>query len=257
MATTQKRGSKRSQRVVAREPEKLTIQQQAFVKEFLLDLNATQAAIRAGYSPNTANQQGSKLLANSKVAEAIQEALQERAKRTEITADEVLRRWWDIATADPRELMQYRRVNCRRCYGKDHEYQWVDEDEYKLACQREMNEAKFENRAPRIPSDAGGYGFNATLSPHAKCPTCHGEGYGDAHFEDTRTLSPQAALLFAGVKVTRQGTEIMVHDQGKALENVARHLGMFNDKLTLKGDEENPLKVLFEQVSGSKFKVKG
>jgi phage terminase small subunit len=49
-------------------------QQQRFVEEYLIDLNATQAAIRAGYSERTANEQGSRLLANVSVSEAIAEA---------------------------------------------------------------------------------------------------------------------------------------------------------------------------------------
>ena len=42
-----------------------------------------------------------------------------------------------------------------------------------------------------------------------------------------------------------------MHDQKAALDQVARHLGMFNDKLTLKGDEQNPLKVLLQQLPGA------
>jgi phage terminase small subunit len=61
-----------------------------FVKEYLIDLNATQAAIRAGYSEKTANEQGARLLANVSVSEAIQHGMNERSKRTEITADYVL-----------------------------------------------------------------------------------------------------------------------------------------------------------------------
>jgi phage terminase small subunit len=48
---------------------------------------------------------------------------------------------------------------------------------------------------------------------------------------DTRTLSGDAALLYAGVKETSGGIEIRMHDQLKALENVARHLGLFKDQV--------------------------
>lgn len=68
----------------------LTPKQQRFVEEYLIDLNATQAAIRAGYSERTAEQQGSRLLSNVKVAKTINDALVSRSKRTEITADYVL-----------------------------------------------------------------------------------------------------------------------------------------------------------------------
>lgn len=70
---------------------KLTIKQETFVAEYLVDLNATQAAIRAGYSAKTANEQGSRLLTNVSVQKLIQERMDKRSERTEITADYVLK----------------------------------------------------------------------------------------------------------------------------------------------------------------------
>lgn len=77
----------------------LTDKQKMFVKEYLIDLNATQAAIRAGYSEKTANEQGSRLLANVKVAEAVKHEMQERSKRVEIEADWVLKTIYDTVNA--------------------------------------------------------------------------------------------------------------------------------------------------------------
>ncbi|WP_217595518.1 terminase small subunit [Cohnella sp. GbtcB17] len=214
----------------------LAAKQKKFVQEYLVDLNATQAAIRAGYSAKTANEQGARLLANVSVQTALKTAMNKRAARTEITADMVLQRWWAIATADPNELIAHRRVCCRYCFGKDHEYQWADEDEY----DRQVRLAQ-DLKQP-VPTDYGGYGFDPTIRPHPKCPKCHGEGHGDIMAADTRDLSPQARMLYAGVKTTKDGMEIKLQDQGKALENVARHLGMFKDKLELSGgvDVNNP-----------------
>ena len=70
---------------------KLTPKQQRFVDEYLIDLNAKQAAIRSGYSPKTAEQQGFQLLKKTSVSEAIEQAQQERQKRTLITQDDVIR----------------------------------------------------------------------------------------------------------------------------------------------------------------------
>ena len=69
---------------------KLTEKQQRFVDEYLIDLNATQAAIRAGYSAKTADVQGSRMLANCKVQQAISIAMAERSKRTGINQDRVV-----------------------------------------------------------------------------------------------------------------------------------------------------------------------
>ena len=70
---------------------KLTPKQQRFVDEYLIDLNATRAAIRSGYSPKTAEQQGFQLLKKTSVSEAIEQAQQERQKRTLVTQDDVIR----------------------------------------------------------------------------------------------------------------------------------------------------------------------
>lgn len=69
---------------------KLTDKQQTFVQEYLIDLNATQAAIRAGYSEDSAKAIGYENLTKPYVLEAVQEAMAERAQRTEITQDYVL-----------------------------------------------------------------------------------------------------------------------------------------------------------------------
>lgn len=69
----------------------LTAKQQKFVEEYLIDLNATQAAIRAGYSAKTAMEQGYQLLRNSSVSEALSGAFKARSERTQIDADYVLR----------------------------------------------------------------------------------------------------------------------------------------------------------------------
>ena len=57
----------------------LTEKQKRFAEEYLIDLNATQAAIRAGYSAKTANEQGSRLLANVSIQKAISKAIAERS----------------------------------------------------------------------------------------------------------------------------------------------------------------------------------
>jgi phage terminase small subunit len=68
----------------------LTDKQKAFVEEYLIDLNATQAAIRAGYSEKTARQVGNENLTKPDVADAIAAAQAERSQRTEVSADRVL-----------------------------------------------------------------------------------------------------------------------------------------------------------------------
>lgn len=66
--------------------------QKAFVKEYLIDLNATQAAIRVGYSAKTAYSQGQRLLKHVEVSEALATAKEERSQRVQVDADWVLQK---------------------------------------------------------------------------------------------------------------------------------------------------------------------
>ena len=69
---------------------KLTDKQKKFVEEYLIDLNATQACIRAGYSPKTAMEQGYQLLQKTSVQEAIAERMAARSRRTGVNQDRVV-----------------------------------------------------------------------------------------------------------------------------------------------------------------------
>jgi phage terminase small subunit len=208
---------------------KLTAKQQRFVDEYLIDLNGAAAARRAGYSVKTARQIADENLSKPDIIAAIDDAQRVLSERTQITQEMVLRRWWDIATADPNELIQYRRTNCRHCHGTDFAYQWLDQAEFDQALK---TAAMVENADPRtFPTDDGGFGFSKKGDPHPSCPNCSGEGREDIFAHDTRHLLGAARLLYAGVKITKDGLEIKLKDQDKALENVARHLGMFKERV--------------------------
>jgi len=69
---------------------KLTAKQQCFVEEYLIDLNATQAAIRAGYSENSAQEQSSRLLSNVMVEEAVSKTIKKRSDKTGVTINQVV-----------------------------------------------------------------------------------------------------------------------------------------------------------------------
>lgn len=85
----------------------LTAKQQRFVEEYICDLNATQAAIRAGYSAKNADKIGSELLGKTRVREALQAVQAARSKRTEITADRVLEQLAKIAFADIKDVVKF------------------------------------------------------------------------------------------------------------------------------------------------------
>jgi phage terminase small subunit len=87
-------------RDVQKNARKMTARQSAFVAAYIVSLNATQAAKDAGYSPKTASQIGERLLRNVEVAKAIEAAKKERAERTKITQDDVLKELGRIAFFD-------------------------------------------------------------------------------------------------------------------------------------------------------------
>jgi len=85
----------------------LSPKQKRFVQEYLIDLNATQAAIRAGYSPKAATQVASRLLTYAKVQEAVASATKTRALGAQITRERVLQELARVAFGDPRKVMTW------------------------------------------------------------------------------------------------------------------------------------------------------
>ncbi len=182
---------------------KLTPKQKAFIDEYLIDLNATQAAIRAGYSQNTASRIAIELLNKTHVSEKIQERMKDREKRTEITQDKVLAELAKIAFAN----------------GAD----------FAKVIQKSRLIPQYDNRGNEI-------GKQEIL-------------YTDVEVELTDQVPKDKLAAIAGIKSTKEGIEVKMNDKVKALELIGRHLGMFNDKLEVKGDVNvnNPYENLTEE----------
>lgn len=147
------------------DPSKLTHKQRQFVREYLIDRNATQAAIRCGYSAKTAKQQGSRLLSYADIQAAIEVGNAKAAERAELTVAGVLN---DIKTVVSRCMQQ----------------------------------------EPVLDKDGN--------------PT------GEYRFEASPAL--------------------------KGLELLGRHLSIWNDKTTIKGDANDPLTVVLKGIQGAAFK---
>nr|WP_325191353.1 terminase small subunit [uncultured Selenomonas sp.] len=170
---------------------KLTPKQMRFVDEYLVDFNATQAAIRAGYSPKTAAAAAARLLRNVNIQAEIARRQKDLQRRTEISQDRVVKELARIAFADASDYA------CIETY-------------------------MYENK-------------DGTLSPlQAVSP------------KDTGVLSDDQRAAIAGIKQGANGIEIKLHDKIKALELLGRHIGMFNDKLSLSGSDGGPLTFRWE-----------
>lgn len=83
----------------------MTKKQKIFVEEYLIDLNATQAAIRAGYSPNTAGSIGGENLQKPEISTAIAKAMAERSKRTGVNAERVVQELAKIAFVNAMDVV--------------------------------------------------------------------------------------------------------------------------------------------------------
>jgi phage terminase small subunit len=116
--------------------KQLTPKQQRFVDEYLVDLNATQAAIRAGYSEKTARQVATENLSKLAIAEAIQKRQDERAERTELTQDEVINDFREI-----RDIAMGRKPKTIKLRQGDGEWAEQEVYDYDLANAHKANEA--------------------------------------------------------------------------------------------------------------------
>lgn len=147
----------------------MTKKQKRFVEEYLIDLNATQAAIRSGYSPDTAKSIGSENLSKPDISAAVAKAMAERSKRTGINQDRVLQELARIGFARITDVMDPATAKIKE-----------DASDDDLACIQSVK-----------------------------------------------------------IKPNEWGTEreVKLCDKKAALELLGRHLGMWNDKLDLKGVE--------------------
>jgi phage terminase small subunit len=202
--------------------KKLLPREARFVAEYLKDFDATAAYVRAGYhASRNASKSAHEMLKRPHVAAAVSAKNVEVLEVAGVNVTEALRQAWDVATADHRELIELYVVNCRHCWGRDFKYQW-NEAEVDAAT-RDFEQGKLK----KAPDFTGGMGFNPRREPCADCPTCGGLGIYRVILKDTRTFGPKAVALYAGVKVTKDGTQVLAHSKMDALEKVFKHLGLY------------------------------
>jgi phage terminase small subunit len=100
----------------------LNARQTRFAIEYCVDYNATQAAIRAGYSPETSGQIGHELLKNLEIENAINRHMADCAAAASITPQWILSKWREIVEEDPNDLMETRNKPCSQCWPSGLEY---------------------------------------------------------------------------------------------------------------------------------------
>lgn len=180
------------------------------------------------------------VLANTpKVARRIEELQAERrgdaARSASFDVVKLLETYIAIAFVDPNELIATRVGACRHCWGIGGAYQWK-EREYMQAVadwERACDRRKPGEPEPPMPDPSGGFGYRFTAAPNPDCDGCEGEGIHRVVPMDTTKLSPGARLLYRGVHQTKDGIKVLFRDQDKALDQVGRILGAYDDKLRL------------------------
>lgn len=194
--------------------------------------NLIEAYRLAGYKSegNAASAGASQLLRNTKVYRAISWFRNQYQKRYTAELDQLVSQLVAIVKADPNELAQFRRVNCRYCWGDNHLYQWRDIAEFDKAAEKASKDGK---PAPEY----GGLGFVDNAIPNPDCPKCCGEGRGEIHIADTTMLDGDARLLYAGAKYGKFGVEILMEDKGVARRELLKYLANLKKPLPENGEE--------------------
>lgn len=204
--------------------DKLTLTEEAFLTEYLRNgENGTAAWIYShpGTSPSLAAIYAHKLLRKGKVSTRL---AAERARLTrthEMDRDGLLQELLLIVRADPNELTQMRQVACGHCYA-----------------------------------GAGGRGDALYVEPDPDCERCAGDGMAVPWYADTRKLSAQARALFAGVKTTKDGAQVLMHDKMAALDRIARILGAYKEDNEQQAKPvADVIRAFFGQIHGDRLPI--
>lgn len=178
------------------------------------------------WKANTVHSRASEMAAESEVRGRIDAIMAAAAQVNELDAAKLLRMHVEIATADARELVEYRRVACRYCHGIGHRYQFTPAEMERAREQHDQKQA--ERKGDPVPFDEkGGCGYTKRRDPHPDCPECFGDGTPDMVVSDTRKLGPVAAKLYEGVELGKDGLKVRMRSRGESMSAIARHLGFF------------------------------
>ena len=175
---------------------RLTPKQQMFVKEYLIDLNATQAALRAGYSARTAGAIGKENLQKPLIQAEIQKNMNNRAEKVEISSERILQELAAIAFHDTNDVV------------------YVDEVDYISGWKVTQKETETE--------------------PEIKEPIM--DTRQTVVVKNLSELTPLQRKSIASIKQGKEGIEIKFYDKIKAAELLGKHMKLFADKVEHSGE---------------------
>jgi len=187
----------------------MTPKQERFVAEYLIDLNATAAYKRAGFTAkgNAAEVNAARLLRNAQVAAAIAKAQEKRSERTEITQDMVLRELAKIGFSDIRKAIKWN--------------------------------SNVAVAAPTMDPDA----FDVDEMMQSGIPDIKPMITNQVELVDSDQIDDDTAAAIAEISQTdKGGLKVKLHDKRAALVDIGRHLGLFKDRVELTGKDGDPIK---------------
>jgi phage terminase small subunit len=197
---------------------KLTPKQARFVDEYLVDLNGTQAAIRAGYSARGADVQAVRLLGNARISAAIASRQTKRTARTEVTQDRVISELALIAFSDMRDFAQ-----------------WGNEA---MLTEEQIN--VLVSGHIEIPSDKRVRSLDKEAQRFLESNGCPVE-WRTVDLRNSDKLGEVSRAVMS-VAEGQHGVSIKLYDKMKALELLGKHLGLA-DRHELTGKDGKPLEV--------------
>lgn len=228
----------------------ITAAERKFCKELLLHDDPVRA-VTVAFPDRAKDADGAKkhwattLKSRSRVKREL-EAL--RAIATQDAGFEVadaLGEFLGIWRADPNDLGSVRVGCCRYCWGEGGAYQWGAREytEALRAAENEQRTMRLRLRPPTedqiqelapLPDCSGGLDFDMRREPNLECRECGGEGHPRVVAKDTMLLSEGGKRLFAGIKLTKYGPEVQMHNRMDALVQATRILGGFEDKVRVR-----------------------
>jgi phage terminase small subunit len=191
----------------------LSSKQKAFCDELMIDLNQTQAAIRAGYSEKTADQQASRLLTNVKVEAYISLLKEERAEKVGATAENVLKHLNILRLARIDDYVEIKTIET------------IEEVAVVKKSKKEEEEDSVEMKK---------------VIKHVQT----------IQFKDFKDLTEEQLMCVESVKMVKGQIELKLHGKSWTIDQINKHIGFYekDNKLTL--TDKTPPKIVFEDMHG-------
>ena len=231
-----------------------------FVQLLLADpaMNATRAYGRVfSCNRHTAESEAAKLMQREDVKAALEEGKAARLKRLELTQDDVLRDVFLGVQATGEEVANHVVDCCRHCYGDGFRYMFTPAEFQRALDAYLESHGKVDPQGLLFLEKHGTLvGFDPRRPPRDDCPECFGRGVATILAKDTRYLTEAGRRQYAGVKMTKNGPELVLRSRDKALEIAAKHTGVARENIKLETVKDLSDEELAKRVAQAEHKLK-